>query len=224
MVLLVNKNSVNYIPKQKQYLQKTWKRDYLYFPKKYKDTLYTARILVPSSWNIFIFAPKKLSQNSFPFLFKLVSKQYYFHFSCCFTIGHVSVCPNTQVITIATFSQADMLTIWRNTLNYLLFLFTSFFFHKIKFKGKGYYIYKNWRSTIAPQFGYYHRIYIYSFFNKVKFLSKTKVLLFGLVKTDVLKTAFELKSKRPINIFTGRGVRFARQIIYKKTGKVSSYR
>jgi hypothetical protein len=26
------------------------------------------------------------------------------------------------------------------------------------------------------------------------------------------------------NIFTGRGVRFARQIIYKKTGKVSSYR
>jgi hypothetical protein len=29
---------------------------------------------------------------------------------------------------------------------------------------------------------------------------------------------------RPINIFTGRGVRFSRQIIYKKVGKVSSYR
>jgi len=29
---------------------------------------------------------------------------------------------------------------------------------------------------------------------------------------------------RPINIFTGRGVRFAKQIIYKKAGKVSSYR
>jgi amino acid transporter len=27
-----------------------------------------------------------------------------------------------------------------------------------------------------------------------------------------------------INVFTGRGVRFARQVIYKKTGKVSTYR
>jgi hypothetical protein len=33
-----------------------------------------------------------------------------------------------------------------------------------------------------------------------------------------------IKSMRPINIFTGRGVRFSRQIIYKKVGKVSSYR
>lgn len=103
-------------------------------------------------------------------------------------------------------------------------MFTSFFFIKLKFKGKGYYIYKNYRNTIAPQFGYYHRIYIYSFFNTVKFLSKTKLLIFGLTKGDVLLTAYTLKSKRTINIFTGRGVRFARQLIYKKTGKVSSYR
>ena len=60
--------------------------------------------------------------------------------------------------------------------------------------------------------------------NKVKFLSKTKILLFGLVKQDILCAAYALKQKRSINIFTGRGVRFAKQIIYKKTGKVSSYR
>ena len=59
---------------------------------------------------------------------------------------------------------------------------------------------------------------------KVKFLSKTKVMLFGLVKKDILLSAHSLKRKRSINIFTGRGVRFARQIVYKKTGKVSSYR
>jgi hypothetical protein len=29
---------------------------------------------------------------------------------------------------------------------------------------------------------------------------------------------------RRMNIFTGRGVRFAKQIVYKKTGKVSAYR
>ena len=58
----------------------------------------------------------------------------------------------------------------------------------------------------------------------MKFLSKTTVFVFGLLKSDVIKTSIGLKSMRPINIFTGRGVRFSREIIYKKVGKVSSYR
>jgi len=106
----------------------------------------------------------------------------------------------------------------------LLFLFNVPVFKKIKFRGKGYYIYKNHRNTIAPQFGYSHRIYVYSYFNVVRFLSKVKVFIFGLCKSDVFLTSREIRSKRPINIFTGRGVRFSRQIIYKKVGKVSSYR
>lgn len=106
----------------------------------------------------------------------------------------------------------------------LLFFFSVPFFKKVKFRGKGYYIYKNSRNTITPQFGYAHRIYIYSYFNIVKFLSKVKVFIFGLLKSDVFLTSQILRSKRPINIFTGRGVRFARQVIYKKVGKVSSYR
>merc|ERR1712078_575008 len=97
----------------------------------------------------------------------------------------------------------------------------SYYFNKIKFRGKGYYIYKDSRSTIAPQFGYAHRIYLYAFFNIVRFLGKTKVLLFGFIKKDTLLILNEIKNKRPINIFTGRGVRFSKEVIYKKTGKVS---
>lgn len=103
-------------------------------------------------------------------------------------------------------------------------LFTKPFFVKIRFRGKGYYMYKNSRQTIAPQFGYAHRVYIYAQANSVKFLSKTKILLFGLSKSEILKTAYSLSTVKPINIFTGRGVRFARQIVYRKVGKVSSYR
>jgi hypothetical protein len=106
-------------------------------------------------------------------------------------------------------------------------LFTRFnkpFFLKIRFKGKGYYMYKTKRNTIAPQFGYAHRVYIYAQSHSVKFLSKTKILLFGLSKKEITHSGYNLKRVKPINIFTGRGVRFARQIIYKKTGKVSSYR
>ena len=95
---------------------------------------------------------------------------------------------------------------------------------KVKFKGKGYYIFKNNRQTVTPQFGHSHRLYVYSYFTSVKFLSKTHIFIFGLLHSDVLKSATDIKGMRPINIFTGRGVRFSRQIIYKKTGKVSSYR
>jgi len=116
------------------------------------------------------------------------------------------------------------LMLFLSNVKQLLFLFNVPVFKKIKFRGKGYYIYKNHRNTIAPQFGYSHRIYVYSYFNVVRFLSKVKVFIFGLCKSDVFLTSREIRSKRPINIFTGRGVRFSRQIIYKKVGKVSSYR
>lgn len=95
---------------------------------------------------------------------------------------------------------------------------------KLKFKGKGYYIYRNSRSTIAPQFGYSHRLYIYAFFVSVKFLSKTSVLLFGFCKNDLLTVGYQIKQARSINLFTGRGVRFNRQVLYRKAGKISMHR
>jgi len=106
----------------------------------------------------------------------------------------------------------------------LLKAFYSPLFLKIKFKGKGYYIYKNKRNTITPQFGYAHRLYLYSYFTSVKFLSKTSIIIFGYQLQDLIQIGLGVKQMRPINIFTGRGVRFSRQIIYKKVGKVSSYR
>jgi len=112
-------------------------------------------------------------------------------------------------------------------LNLIRLLFHVFYkplFVKLKFKGKGYYIFKNQRNTITPQFGFSHRIYVYSYSAVVNFLTKTKVFLFGLSKQDLLTSAYSIKAMRPINIFTGRGVRFSKQLIYKKTGKVSSYR
>jgi ribosomal protein L6P/L9E len=58
----------------------------------------------------------------------------------------------------------------------------------------------------------------------MKFLSKTTIYLAGLSKNDLLMVGKVIQNSKYINIFTGRGVRFIKQIIYKKTGKVSSYR
>ena len=175
---------------------------------------------IPVKWTYVIFRDSK---NDF-YSFYLYSIEYYFKFAIPCKNTSIFHCSNTGIISLSNTNFKNLSILWGKTLNLIIHLFSSFLFMKIKFKGKGYYIYKNFRNTITPQFGYYHRIYIYSFFNKVKFLSKTKILLFGLIKQDILLTAGQIKIKRPINIFTGRGVRFARQIIYKKTGKVSSYR
>jgi hypothetical protein len=66
--------------------------------------------------------------------------------------------------------------------------------------------------------------YLYSFFTSVKFLTKTTILIFGLNYSEINKISYKLFNIKKINIFTGKGIRFSRQIIYKKTGKVSSYR
>ena len=119
------------------------------------------------------------------------------------------------------------------TLYFLKFnnLFSSLhrpFFHKLKFKGKGYYMYRNWRNTITPQLGHAHRILTYTFYLQVMFFrrgtTRRSILLVGRLKEHLQKAAWRIRQMRRQNIFTGRGVRFARSSIYRKPGKISTYR
>lgn len=146
---------------------------------------------------------------------KFVLPAQLFFFSADYFSSSISFTLNYRVEAVKMFYQK---------FNQVMRLFYSPLFLKLKFKGKGYYVYKNKRNTITPQFGFSHRNYVYSSSINVKFLSKTKIFLFGLSKIDILRTAHTFKQLKPINIFTGRGVRFAKQIIYRKTGKISSYR
>lgn len=175
---------------------------------------------IPSMWDVFFV---KHSNNNFVTVM-LFSNFYSFKFYFNNTIAKLKYDKNASSIVLwSTFlhnSSAGYITRFRE----ILFSFSRPVFKKVKFKGKGYYLYKNYRNTITPQFGYAHRIYFYSYFASVKFLSKTSVFIFGLVNRDIYTASNGIKVMRPINIFTGRGVRFARQIIYKKVGKVSSYR
>jgi ribosomal protein L6P/L9E len=106
----------------------------------------------------------------------------------------------------------------------LLFLSVRPLYRKLRFRGKGYYVFKNLRQVVAPQFGFSHRRYFYHFLTKVRFLSKKAIFFFGLTKKDLLLTTTRFLQNKPLNPFTGRGVRFARQQLYRKTGKISSYR
>lgn len=177
-------------------------------------------IYKPSGWSATMFFNEKKNTRVIFF----ATNNYFFKISVPTSMSQVRFSPSGSVFTIHTLFPNNN---YRLFISHLNLVFTSFykpFFRKIKFKGKGYYIYKNKRNTITPQFGYSHRLYLYSYFATVKFLSKTSIFVFGLLKSDVILISLGIKAMRPINIFTGRGVRFSREVIYKKVGKVSSYR
>jgi ribosomal protein L6P/L9E len=175
---------------------------------------------VPGNWSILLFRAKGGNRQAV----KLVSETYYFHLWPPFNIPFFYLDINTSTLS---FTSIYVNSFYRTYWQELLTLFESFskpFFKKLKFKGKGYYIYKSRRNTITPQFGYAHRLYVYSFFTSVFFLNKTTIMVFGLLKADVNLTALRIKRMRVISIYTGRGVRFSREAVYRKVGKVSSYR
>jgi ribosomal protein L6P/L9E len=131
---------------------------------------------------------------------------------------------NTRILSFNNLYLTNYIAIYLFNFNKILSSFSVKHFIKLKFKGKGYYIYKNKRNTITPQFGYSHRHYLYGYFTSVKFRSKTSIMIYSLSYSNIIFYSFLLKALRPINIFTGRGVRFNKEIIFKKVGKVSSYR
>lgn len=186
---------------------------------------YKMLIFVPGDWTFLLLM---LCKNT-----NFISDK---HVLCFFSSTYFFFCPLNLQFCNWTFTKSPNVfsayfiyksiytkTFW--TRLYLIFYsFTKIFFKKLKFKGKGYYIYKNKRNTIALQFNYSHIRRLYLYFTYIKFLSKTSILVFGYTPFTLKLAANALLRMRPLNIFTGKGVRFTRQIIYRKTGKVSSYR
>lgn len=178
-------------------------------------------IYVPVDWHLLSLVSKIEADKKALYLY---NKVYYFKILLPKTPYSWFFDYNTRIFNSKSRFQTDTFPFYSTLLHQLLRSFFTPFFNKLKIKGKGYYVYKNGRNTITHQFGHSHRTYIYAFFLNVKFLSKTTILLLGVSKNDLILTSSTIRASKYINIFTGRGVRFAKQVIYKKTGKVSSYR
>jgi len=196
----------------------------LAFPSLRKGSLYfpTTSVYIPSNWKVVIL--KNKYTQSKPQIVYLFSNTYFFKLLLVSASSQLLFDRQMNSVTMRNYCLSNFYKLYINKVKQLLQSFSQVFFIKLKFKGKGYYIYKSSRNTITTQFGHAHRIYIYSFFISVKFLSKTSVFLFGTSKSDLLKVGYSIQKARPINIFTGRGVRFTKQIIYRKTGKISTHR
>lgn len=197
-------------------LQKIKLQNRSYSLNKYR-TPHDHVFYAPNNWQLSIL------KGNVRYLY-LLSGHYFFSFTVPNPLLQIKVHKQLSSLTLYSLIALPDTRLVVTLLNSLISVFSNLFFLKLKFKGKGYYLYKNSRNTITPQFGYAHRIYKYNYVTAVKFLSKTKIFFFGSSKQDLFNLTASVKSMRPINVFTGRGVRFAKAIIYKKTGKVSSYR
>ena len=182
--------------------------------------LFSNFLYLPTNWH-FILLKKK--NKNFRYLY-IYSENYFFvlPFLNKFLLLKFDYQLNCFIFNF--FFKNNFYFLFWNYFKLIFYSFSKIFFCKLKFKGKGYYIYKNYRNTITHQFGHSHRVYIYAHCVTVKFLSKTTVFLFGSSKRDIFSIGHQVQRSKYINVFTGLGVRFARQVIYKKTGKVSTYR
>ena len=182
----------------------------------------TSSLYIPSQWSVAILTAlrgtKKINVlylTSAVYTFRLVlpahPSSFYFD-------------RQTRSLILNHWCRSNFFPLYFNSLTNFFYSLNIVYFRKLKFKGKGYYIYKGSRNTLTTQFGHSHRIYLYTHFLSVKFLSKVSILFFGFSKKDLFQTSVAVYATRPINIFTGRGVRFAQQILYRKTGKVSTHR
>jgi hypothetical protein len=211
---ILKRNSYNYV--------KTFQRKLVFNKKFHPSTPSDLYLYFPYDWAILLFNTKD-HLNPLTTLY-LYSQIYYFKIPLPSYETKLYFTPSLGILSTRAFLSAPLLRLYFKVIGNLFLLFSRIWFRKIKIKGKGYYIYKTLRNTVTHQFGHSHRIYLYLFNVSIKFLSKTQIFVYGISKKDVFMASSQIRASKPLNIFTSRGVRFSRQIIYKKTGKVSSYR
>lgn len=223
-MLWYGQNSINYNKLNKNYLYFKINLRYSIHNLKYtldykfNKNLFKINLIIPNNWYFIKFI--KLNTNiNYLFLF---NNLYYFYI---FNISKNKVV-YLNLLDIISFEIKYFNIYFKNywkEVNKIFLSFNKIFYKRIKFQGKTYRLYKSWRNTIVYQFGYSHRIYLYCYLFSLKFLSKFSILLFGINWKIINFKAYKLIKWKYLNIFTGRGLRFSKQIIYKKEGKVSSY-
>jgi ribosomal protein L6P/L9E len=106
----------------------------------------------------------------------------------------------------------------------LIYTLVRLWYTKITFKGKGFKIKKR-RRTRTIKFFFYHSHLNAIIFKKSKLRQKkkNKIIIKFWNYVNYKRTAALVTSVRGLNIFTKRGLRTSKQIVYKKTGKKSNY-
>lgn len=131
---------------------------------------------------------------------------------------------NTSNLVVQLFKFNQFSSLINSTINDLLFCFNRLWHVKIKFTGKGYKIKRKKKQKSIKFYFYYSHVNVIILRNaKLKQRKKNKFIIKTWSKNNLKVTTKSILSVRNLNVFTKRGLRSSRQIIFKKTGKKSNY-
>lgn len=107
----------------------------------------------------------------------------------------------------------------------LFFSLQNYFLKKIKFKGKSYKIEKVNKKKYVYEFNFGHSIFTCVNVKnaKIKQIQKIKLFLWSTNNIKLMVDATIIRSLRPWNKYSQRGLRLGKQLIYKKAGKKSTF-
>lgn len=163
---------------------------------------------------IYIYIPLKINflvfKNNFNMYLLIYTHSLYFY---------------TKIRYVGYYKNSNFLKIYSNTGEYstnILFNYIicnlNFYLKKINFKGKGYKILKK-NNTLILNFNYSH-INITLFFNTICIkLNKFKYIFVHKNLIKITNLILKIIKIRYLNIYTKRGVRLSKTIIYRKIGK-----
>jgi len=100
----------------------------------------------------------------------------------------------------------------------------TYFFNKIKFTGKGYRItFRRKKRMIKFFFGRSHPTIVLFRSIKIKKPHKYKFVILNNSLNRLSKITLSIKSIKPINLYTKRGLRTSRQIIFKRKSNKKTF-
>jgi len=129
------------------------------------------------------------------------------------------------ILRIAQYDNTNKMNKLSKKLASFISSWDTYYYCKLKFKGKVYKMSRYRSNNLKLSFGRCHRnlLIVRSLFLKKKKKLKLKCFIFGVNKIKLSSTLGMIVNTRLIDMFTQRGLRRSRQIIYRKIGKKSSY-
>jgi len=181
--------------------------------------------------NYYFFCPAQVNLyqlKSTNYFILLTYKKKYFLFPVWgnFTVSYKK---EFNLISIRTIKNSIVNRQYIKSLNYFVFSWVSLISKKVKFKHKGAWIsvLNNKVRLLILNFRLAHLTYL---FNQCSIIRRRKkhfsfhtLLLIGYSAQNLVNMGTRIYNYFKINKFTFRGVRFSRQRLIKKEGKVSKY-
>lgn len=184
-------------------------------------TLYSNLMLLKSQKSYYLY----VYNSNFFFLAKLKRTEFKIILDKNTTTVTLGPLGSFSKLAVAQKHNKSLFNVVGNTLNRWISSWDSYYFKKIKFKGKVYKITKLKNNNIRLSFGRCHRniVAIRSVTTVKKKKIKNKVFMYSVNKYYLDTASTLITNVRPINLFTQRGLRLSKQIVYRKIGKKSSY-